>query len=148
MRFLSSGLPLLRTLAAGESSRPGTCIEILYRRKEVYPRLLDAPGPPGKVHSYEIRTLKRGTEELLDFPKNETVVVEGGNGVLRVHPDKPWFPVLVLLVHVELDELHLQVQLPQQHQYRPATGRPWCKIEFYSSPAHFILLLQPPCITR
>ena len=41
------------------------------------------------------------------------------------HLDKPGLLVLVLLVHVELDQIHLQLQSRDTHQHRPAVRRAW-----------------------
>ena len=42
----------------------------------------------------------------------------------KSYPDEPGLPVLVLLVHVKLNKVHLQLQLPQAHQHRPTPGGP------------------------
>ena len=39
--------------------------------------------------------------------------------------DKPWFLVLILLVHVQLDQVYIQIEGLDTHQNGSAVGRSW-----------------------
>ena len=39
--------------------------------------------------------------------------------------DKPWFLVLILLVHVQLDQVHVEVQGLDAHQHGSAVRGSW-----------------------
>ena len=57
--------------------------------------------------------------ELPPLPENEVIIIESWYGVLGVHLHKPGLLVLVLLVHVQLDQVHLQVQGLDAHEDSP-----------------------------
>ena len=60
--------------------------------------------------------------ELPPLPENEVIIIESRHRVLRVHLHKPRLLVLVLLVHVQLDQVHLQIQRLDAHQDCPTVG--------------------------
>ena len=65
-------------------------------------------------------------EEIsLPFPEDEIVIIECRYGVLGVHLHEPGLLVLVLLVHVQLDEVHLQVEGLDAHEDGPAVRGAW-----------------------
>ena len=42
-----------------------------------------------------------------------------------IYLDKPWFLVLILLVHVQLDQVNIQIQGLDTHQHGSAVGGSW-----------------------
>ena len=59
------------------------------------------------------------------LPQDEVIVIQGRHSVLGVHFDKPGLLVLVLLVHVQLDQLHVQVEGLDAHEDGPAVRGAW-----------------------
>ena len=68
---------------------------------------------------------------LPPLPQDEVIIIESRHGVLGVHLHKPGLLVFVLLVHVQLDEVHLQVQGLDAHEDGPAVWGAWEEDNYY-----------------